>query len=164
MNNRINERIPAHRVRLILPNGENKGEMLKSAAIELARQYGLDLVEMAPGTVPVCKIIDYGKLMYDRSKAERHQQHQPSLKEMRIGYNIGDHDLEIKKRKIQEFLAGGHKVLFSMQVRGREKFVARGAAKEKFVSIVQSLVPTAKPSDIQDNGGGYSITLHPQSK
>jgi translation initiation factor IF-3 len=158
---RVNERIIATRVRLILPDGENRGEVPKFTALNLAREMGLDLVEVSPGPIPVCKIVDYGKMLYEKSKAERHQAHTPSTKEMQISYNIGEHDLEIKKKKVTEFLKGGHKVIFTMKVKGRERYVARGIAKEKFQTIVQSLVPTTKPSDIAENGSGYVVVFHP---
>jgi translation initiation factor IF-3 len=160
---RINERISATRIRLILANGENKGEFLKHAALNMAREQGLDLVEVSPGTIPVCKIADFGKMMYEKSKSEKHQSHAPSLKEMRFTYNIGDHDLEIKKRKIAEFLQGGHKVSMTLVLKGREKAM-RQAAKEKFYGLVSALAPTMKISEIKENGNGYSVLLDPSRK
>ena len=61
---RINNRITAYRVRLITADGENKGEMLTQAALCLAREQGLDLVEVASGPLPVCRIADFGKIQY----------------------------------------------------------------------------------------------------
>ncbi len=158
---RINERISAHRVRLILADGENKGEMLKFAALALAKEQGLDLVEVSPGPIPVCRIADFGKMQYEKSKTQRHQAHAPCLKEMRFNYNCGEHDLEIKKRKIKEFLDDGHKVSVALILKGREKYAFRQPAKEKFIKVVTDLVPTIKPSDIKDSGNGYSVLLDP---
>lgn len=158
---KINERITAGRVILINEEGVNQGEMPKYMAVNLAKEAGLDLVEVSPGIIPTCKLLDYGKLQYQKSKAEKHQKHAPTLKEVRISYTIGEHDLEIKKKKIKEFLDGGHKVLFAMQVKGREKYVAGQAAKEKFISVVKDISPNAKLFDISTNDKGWNIVLHP---
>ena len=158
---RINERISAYRVKLILSNGENQGEMLKSAALAMAKTEGLDLVEVSPGAIPVCKIMDYGKVMYTQSKAERHQKHAPTTKEIKIKYNIGEHDLDIKRKKVEELLAGGHKVIFVMEVRGREKYIVGNAAREKFNSIVKEYFGSYKTSDSQDGGSSYRVTVLP---
>jgi translation initiation factor IF-3 len=160
-NSKINERITATRVVLISADGENRGEMPKFTALQEARAVGLDLVEVSPGRVPTCKVMDFGKIKYQRSKSEKHQKHTPQPKEMRISYNIGDHDLEIKLKKIREFLEGGHKVTFSMQVRGRERYVGKSSAKDKFHSIVKILTETFKATPISENERGYSTTLTP---
>lgn len=158
---RVNERISAYRVVLILSDGQNKGEMLKSAALDMARRDGLDLVEVSPGPVPVCKIIDFGKMLYERSKKEK-KQHTPVVKEIRMKYATGDHDLDIKKKKITEFLEDGHKVLVFMKLSGRERYVGQGStAKEKFISLVKQFSPTLKMSDIQESEKGLSCMLHP---
>lgn len=158
----VNERIKAYRVKLILSNGENKGEMLKLAAIDLARREGLDLVEVSSGAVPVCKIMDFGKLKYEQSKAEKHQKHSPSVKEIKVNYNTGEHDLEIKRKKCVELLADGHKVVFVMQLKGREKFVTGNAAKEKFKTLVTEYFGTFKVSDIQDGGNNFRVVVTPK--
>lgn len=160
----VNERIRAHRVKLILSTGENKGEMLKSAALDLAKREGLDLVEVSGGAIPVCKIMDYGKLMYDQSKAEKHQTKAPSAKEIKVNYNTGDHDLEIKRRKCNELLDAGHKVTFIMQLKGREKYVTGNAAKERFKALVSEYFSTFKVSDIQDGGNNFRVVVTPTSK
>lgn len=135
--------------------------MLKSAALEIAKTEGLDLVEVSPGSIPVCKIMNYGKFQYDKSKQQK-KQHSPGTKEIRIKYNTGESDLQRQVSKVREFLEDGHSVLFVMQVRGRERFVSHGLAKEKFISIVKELNSCIKPSDIQENERGYTTTLHPQ--
>jgi translation initiation factor IF-3 len=76
-NARINERIGAHRVVLIDKDGTNKGEILKFAALEMARKDGLDLVEVSIAPVPVCKIMDFGKVQYEKQKSEKHQSSRP---------------------------------------------------------------------------------------
>jgi translation initiation factor IF-3 len=163
-NARVNERIASTRVILINSRGENKGEMSKFDAIGLARQEGFDLVEVSPGKVPVCRIMDYGKHLYNKSKSEKHQKHAPELKEVRFSYMIGDHDIEIKKRKVREFLQAGHKVLVVLVVKGRQKYVAGGSsAKDKFISIVNDFAPSFKANDIKGSDKGYNVILNPVS-
>jgi translation initiation factor IF-3 len=160
-NARINERIGAHRVVLIDKDGTNKGEILKFAALEMARKDGLDLVEVSIAPVPVCKIMDYGKVQYEKQKSEKNQSHAPCMKEMRFAYKTETHDLEIKTRKITEFLAKGHKVLVAMTVKGRERYVDRGAAKQKFITFVRQFNPALRVSDVSENEKGYNTIVSP---
>jgi translation initiation factor IF-3 len=84
----------------------------------------LDLVEVAPNAKPpVCKVIDYGKFMYEKKKKEKEakkKQHTISVKELRFRPNTDDHDLEFKTRHAREFLEGGDKVKATVQFRGRD--------------------------------------------
>lgn len=93
-------------------------------ALQIAEQYNLDLVEIAPdANPPVCKIIDYGKYQYEKKKKEKEakkKQHTVSVKELRFRPNTDDHDLEFKTRHAREFLEGGDKVKASVQFRGRD--------------------------------------------
>jgi translation initiation factor IF-3 len=158
---RLNERIIATNVRLILSDGTNQGQVTKAVALTMARNEGLDLIEVSDGIVPTCKIGDYGKMQYEKKKAEKHKNHAPDLKEIRINYGTDAHDIEIKRKKIDEFLVKGHKVIFAMIVKGRERYVTGNAAREKFNTMVREYFPTAKPNDIQENGKGFNITLFP---
>lgn len=98
--------------------------MSKGDALRLAEQAGLDLVEISPNAdPPVAKIIDWGKYQYQKMKEQQRNQRNnkaSELKQMRFGLKIGAHDLEIKLRKIREFLANGHKVKVLVFYRGRE--------------------------------------------
>lgn len=158
---RINERIVAQQVMLILSDGKAFGKTSKAIALNMARQEGLDLVEVSNGNPPTCKIADFGKMQYDLRKSEKHKNHAPATKEIRIKYKTEAHDLEIKKKKIEEFLSKGHRVIFSMEVIGRERYVAGHAAKEKFEQMVREYFPNTKRNDIQENGKGYTVTLSP---
>jgi translation initiation factor IF-3 len=90
----------------------------------MARQRGLDLVEVAPNAIPpVCRLMDYGKFRYEQSRKERESrrhQHVIALKEVRIKPKIGDHDLETKGRQAAKFLDSGDKVKVTVTFRGRE--------------------------------------------
>lgn len=161
----INEKIAAHRVILISSGNENKGEFIKSAAISLAKQEGLDLVEVGlQNGVPVCKIMDYGKELYNKQKQDRHQKHAPSPKTVRFHYNTDSHDIETKRKQINDFLAKGHKVTLNMEIKGREKYVGGTAAKEKFFQLVSSFSSTATLADIVIHAKGFNYTLNPGTK
>lgn len=121
---RVNERIRAREVRLIDENGEMIGVMPPGRALDIARERNLDLVEVSPNAVPpVCKLMDYGRYKYEQAKKEseaRKNQKTITLKEIRLRPRTDEHDIEVKTRKIQEFLAEGDKVRVSVQFRGAE--------------------------------------------
>jgi len=91
----------------------------------MARERGLDLIEIAPNTKPpVCRIMSYGKYQYQKSKQERTQnkkQKQTETKSVRISLKIGTHDMEIRARQAEKFLGQGHRVKIDIILRGREK-------------------------------------------
>ena len=111
-------------MRVIGESGEQLGIMSRQAALDKARQAGVDLVECSPNAnPPVVKIIDWGKYQYQKMKEQqrnRRSNKANELKQMRFGLKIGANDLEIKLRKIRKFLAEGHKVKVLIFFRGRE--------------------------------------------
>jgi len=101
--------------------GDNLGTMPTDKGIALAKERGLDLVEVAPQAKPsVCKIVDYGKYHYQQEKRERKQQHRSRLKEMKFTIKIGEHDFQTKMRRVRKFLTQGDTVRVSIFFRGRE--------------------------------------------
>ena len=120
----MNERIRAREVRLIDENGEMIGVMPPSRALEIARERDLDLVEVSPNAIPpVCKLMDYGRFKYEQAKKEneaRKNQKTITLKEIRLSPRTDEHDVDVKTRKIQEFLAEGDRVRVSVKFRGAE--------------------------------------------
>lgn len=97
--------------------------MTKEEALQQARSVGLDLVEISPlADPPVAKIVNWGKYLYQKTKEDRKNRlkNRTDLKEMRLGLKIGDHDLEVKLKKVRQFLEAGHKVRFTVRYRGRE--------------------------------------------
>ncbi len=105
-------------------DGKQLGIMPLRQALALAEERGLDLVEVAPNAnPPVCRLLDYGKYMYELQKKAREAkkaQKQIEVKEIRLRPRIGEHDLEFKLRDARRFLSKGHKVRFRVQFRGRE--------------------------------------------
>lgn len=120
----MNERIRIREVRLIDEEGQQVGVIPTRDALEMARQRGLDLVEVAPNAIPpVCRLMDYGKFRYEQSRKERESrrhQHVIALKEVRMKPKIDDHDLETKGRQAAKFLDSGDKVKLTVTFRGRE--------------------------------------------
>jgi translation initiation factor IF-3 len=120
----VNERIRAREVRLIDEDGEMVGVMTPMRALEIARERDLDLVEISPNAIPpVCKLMDYGRFKYEQAKKEneaRKNQKTITLKEIRLSPRTDEHDVDVKTRKIQEFLADGDRVRVSVKFRGAE--------------------------------------------
>jgi translation initiation factor IF-3 len=121
---RVNERIRAAHVRLIGPDSNQLGIVSIQKALELANQYELDLVEVAPNAAPpVCRIIDFSKFKYDEEKKEREakkHQKQGRLKEIRLKPNIDDHDYGTKLKQVISFLKKKDKVKINLFFRGRQ--------------------------------------------
>lgn len=121
---RSNRDIRVPEIQLIDAEGENKGVISTSQALEMAQDAGLDLVEISPNAQPpVCKILDLGKFKYQAQKkaAEaRKKQKVIDVKEIKIRPGIDTHDYEIKMRNVVKFLEGGDKVKVTMRFRGRE--------------------------------------------
>jgi len=121
---RINHQIRIPEIRVIDSDGSQLGVLSTPDALRRADEQGLDLVEVAPtASPPVCRIIDFGKYLYDEKKkaAEaRKKQKQVTIKELKLRPKIEEHDYLTKKRRIEEFLEEGHKVKVTVRFRGRE--------------------------------------------
>ncbi|MFZ9352228.1 MAG: translation initiation factor IF-3 [Candidatus Limnocylindrus sp.] len=121
---RINTQIRVPQVRVLDEEGNQLGVLATPEALRQAQARGLDLVEIAPTSVPpVCKYLDYGKFKYEAQKKEqdaRKRQKTADLKELRCTPKIGDADLQTKIRQAHKFLSGGDRVKFSVKFRGRE--------------------------------------------
>lgn len=119
---RVNEQIRISPVRVISQDGSMLGSMPVNRALELAREAGQDLVEVAPNErPPVCKIMDFGKFKYDlKKKIHKQKQHQTQLKEIRVRPKTGDHDIGVRINRAKEFLEGKDKVLVNVLFKGRE--------------------------------------------
>jgi translation initiation factor IF-3 len=120
----VNERIRAKEIRVIDEEGKQVGIMPPFEALKMARGQGLDLVEVAPtANPPVCRIINYGKYLYQLSKRQHEaRKHQKSigLKEVKMRPRTSTHDFETKRNKVLEFLQEGAKVKVTIMFRGRE--------------------------------------------
>ncbi|MDR3728028.1 MAG: translation initiation factor IF-3 [Terracidiphilus sp.] len=121
---RINEKIRAREIRVIDENGEQLGILAPFEALKMARERGLDLVEVSPSAVPpVCRIQDYGRFLYEKDKSERAAKKKQKIivvKEVKFSVTVDEHDYQTKKNQAIKFLAGGDKVKASLRFRGRQ--------------------------------------------
>ncbi len=121
---KANERIRASEVQVISSDGKNLGTLKTQEAINIAKQEGLDLIEISPNAnPPVCKIIDIGKYKYDQQKKAhkaKKKQKVMNLKEIKLRPVTEIHDYNFKIKNAQRFLTKGDKVKFTVQFRGRE--------------------------------------------
>ncbi len=128
------------------PDGAQLGIRTLPDALDLARGFDLDLVEVAPlAEPPVCKILDYGKWKYEtaqRDKESRKRSTTASIKEMKYRPKISSGDFETKTRKVGEFIDQGHKVKITIMFRGRE--VAHPELGKSILDRIAVLLPLAK--------------------
>jgi translation initiation factor IF-3 len=121
---RTNDRIRAREIRVIDDEGKQIGILPPYEALKMAKEKNLDLVEISPSAVPpVCRIMDYGKFLYQQEKKEREaKKHQKTItvKEVKFRINVDDHDYETKKNHVLRFLDEGDKVKATIFFRGRE--------------------------------------------
>lgn len=120
----VNEKIRAREVRLINQNGDNVGIVSLMEALDMARDAGLDLLEISPqANPPVCKIMDYGKWKYEESKKQSEAKKAQKIvetKELKIRPNIDVHDFQVKIKAAERFIEDGNKVKFTVRFKGRE--------------------------------------------
>jgi translation initiation factor IF-3 len=139
---RVNKYIRVPQIRVVLADGTNAGVMDTFAALKMAQDQNLDLVEINPRSVPpVCKIMDYGKYKYEEKKkaqaAKKNQQVQ-ELKEITFRPNTDENDLNHKLVQAKEFLGEGDRVKFAVRFRGRE-ITHQNIGKDKLQWILQQL-------------------------
>ena len=121
---KVNEQIRAREALIIDEDGNNLGVMSVKKALELAREKGLDLVQVADGNKVVCRIMDYGKFKYQQKKKQQEakkRQKQIEVKEIKLRPSTDKHDLEVKIKHIKEFLEEGKKVKVTVVFRGRDQ-------------------------------------------
>jgi translation initiation factor IF-3 len=143
---RINEKIRAREVRVIDDAGEQLGILPPFEALKIARERGLDLVEVSPSAVPpVCRIQDYGKFLYEKDKSERAARKKQKIivvKEVKFSVTVDEHDYQTKKNQAVRFLTEGDKVKASLRFKGRQM-----AHRELGYAIINRLI-----QDIGDAG------------
>jgi len=144
---RINERIRLTPVRLIGEDNEQVGVIETDKAMAMAKEAGLDLVEVSPNSrPPVCRIMDYGKWKYQQKKKEakaKAHSKQSELKEVRMRPGTDDHDMNIKMDRAREFLEEGHKVQFTMMFKGRQ-MAHKDIGYRGFQDVAKELEEVAK--------------------
>ena len=158
---RINERIRAPRVRVIVASDNSQlGIMDTASAIAEAKRRGLDLVEVtAKADPPVCRIVDYGKYKYEQSKLKKASGAKPApkLKEVKFRVRTDPHDYNIKLSHAEDFLEAGNKVRIQLQFRGREN-AHHDIGFEVMKRIKEDLV-TMGHVDMEPKLAGRQITM-----
>lgn len=120
----INERIRFPKIRLIDTDGSQVGIVSRNEALKMAEEKELDLVLVSEkADPPVCRIMDYGKFKFEQEKKAREarkKQHTAEVKEVKMRYNIGEHDYNVRLKSAQQFVSDGDKVKATVMFRGRE--------------------------------------------
>jgi translation initiation factor IF-3 len=162
---KINGKIRAREVRIIGVDGAQMGVYALHEAISLARQNGVDLVEIAPNaTPPVARLVDYGKFRYEQAKkdkdAKKHQ-HATKVKEVQLSCSIDPHDFQVKMNHGIDFLCEDMKIKITLRFRGREmmhKDIGFQCVKKYTESLTPYGHPDAPPKLI---GKGITVMISP---
>ena len=158
---RLNNRITTLKVRLIDETGKFLGAINTYEALKLAREKGLDLVEINPKEEPpIAKIMDFGQFRYEETKKEKKQKIKKiEIKGVRLSLRTGRHDLEIKANQAKKFLETGNKVKIEMILKGRERTHFDLAEKiiNSFIELIGPEVKIEQPLNKQ--GGRLTILV-----
>jgi translation initiation factor IF-3 len=165
---RINDGIRAPFVFVINDEGKQLGEMATQEAMILARESMLDLVEVSPkANPPVCRIMDYGKHLYQQSKQLRlakAKQKKIDTKGIRLGLKTDTHDLEFKRVQSEKFLRQGDKVKIEIMLRGREK-AHQDLARQNLQNFISAVTVPYKIEDpIKRFPGGFNVIIAPATQ
>ncbi len=138
---RINHQIKAPELRVITESGENLGVLTIDKALAVANERELDLIEISPLAVPpVAKIMDYGKYLYDEKKKEKSakaRSQTTEIKSIQVKIGTGEHDLELKAKKVSEWLGAGDRVKIDLFLIGRSKYMDFNFLKERLERILK---------------------------
>ena len=166
---RVNDRIHIRQVHLIDDQNVSIGVVPTEEALQMARQKGLDLVEVSPTQrPPVAKILDYGKFKYEQNRKEReNRKHQKAgdVKEVRFRPLTSDHDINFKVKTMEKFLRAGSKVKVTVRMRGRERIHPELAAGllTKVVDKLKDLSTVERPVSAESSAE-ISIILAPSRR
>jgi|SRR3712207_1413578 len=162
----MNEEIREKEIRVVANDGEALGIMSSSEALKIAEQRELDLVMIAPSAKPpVCKIMNYGKFIYEQSKKEKEakkKQKVINIKEVRLSATIEEHDITIKANNARKFLLAEDKVKVTVRFRGREVDYSHVGDKilKLFLSKLEDVCVVEKPSKLE--GKNMTMVLAPK--
>jgi len=166
---RRNGKIRAREVRVIDENKEQLGVMSLDKALQAARERGLDLIEISPNAVPpVCRIVDYGKFLYEEAKRSKESKHSAGrVKELQISASIDPHDLGVKRNHAIQFLCDDMKVRVKMRFRGRQKAhkeIGMGVMNRFVSELALYGIADSPPKMLGDRDLNVFITPLPRNK
>ena len=148
---RINNQIKSREVRVVDQTGENLGVILTNDAIKKAEEAGLDLIEISPmAKPPIAKITDYGKFQYEQKKkvnASKLKSHKTETKVIQIKIGTGEHDLNLKAKRISKWLKEGNRVKLDLFLIGRSKYMKFDFLKERLERILRLVSEEYKIAD-----------------
>ena len=151
---------------MIDQEGKNLGVLATEEALRLAREAGMDLIEIPPAAnPPVAKIMDRGKYFYEQEKKRRQaakKQKNVEIKSVRIGIGTSLHDLELKARQADEFLKDGNKIKIDLALRGREKYLDRKFLEDRVERFLAIVSQNFQKEDIKKGPRGLSLTVGPK--
>ena len=161
---RINESTRAQELRVIGANGANLGVISTAEALRYAAEAGLDLIEISPAAIPpVAKIMDHGKYQYElkkRAKEVKAKSHVTETKSVQVKIGTGDHDLNLKAKRVAEWLGEGHRVKIDLFLWGRYKYMEAAFLKERLERFLKIIPTEYKIADeIKKSPKGFSTTL-----
>lgn len=160
-----NEAILAPEVYVIDEEGQILGTMSTPDAIAAAQERGLDLVEVSPkAEPPVCRLLNFGQFKYQKEKEIRQQKahaKKVEVKGVRLSVKMGEHDLAIRRKQAEEFLADGQKIKIEINLRGREKEHGDLASTriQDFIAALNTVYPVVIEQAVARNGGNVSATI-----
>jgi translation initiation factor IF-3 len=167
MKARINHQIKAPELRVITEEGDNLGVISTDKALAEARNRGLDLIEISPNAVPpVAKIMDYGKYQYDekkKSKVTKSKVKTSELKTVQVKIGTGEHDLELKAKKVSEWLTEGNRIKIDLYLVGRSKYMDFNFLKERLERIFKLITVEYKISQ-EAVKGPKGLTVYVEKK
>lgn len=165
---KANHQIRAQRVKIVSKDGQVLGEFNIRDAMHMARDQKLDLVEVAPNAnPPVCKIMNFGKYIYEKKRQERtarKHHHRTTGREIRISLKISEHDYQVKLAKVKEFLTDGDRVKVTLRLRGREMLHAALGFKvlDRVATDIEGLGKKENPTLRENNI--IHVTFLPEKK
>lgn len=148
---RINQQIRASELRVVGPDGTNLGVIKLEEALQKAKELGTDLIEVSPNAVPpITKIMDYGKFQYEQNKKQKETKsktHQTETKSIQIKVGTSEHDLELKAKKVSEWLKEKHRVKIDLFLFGRLKYMEKNFLESRMERILKLITGEFKISD-----------------
>jgi translation initiation factor IF-3 len=161
---RINHAIKSPELRVIGPDGENLGTLSKEDALKKAEEFKLDLIEISPNAKPpVAKITDFGQYRYDtkrKASKAKAKAHVTETKSVQVKIGTGEHDQQLKARRVAEWLLEGHRVKVDLFLWGRYKYMEETFLKERlerFLKIIPADYKIADP--MKKSPKGWTTTL-----
>ena len=161
---RINQAIRAPELRVIGPDGENVGTLSLADALKEAERRKLDLIEISPkAKPPVAKLTDFGQFRYDtkrKASQAKAKAHVTETKSAQVKIGTGDHDQQLKAKRIAEWLEEGHRVKVDLFLWGRYKYMEPNFLKERldrFLKIIPAEYKLADP--IKKSPKGFTTTI-----